>query len=216
MAKKTPRNHLAVCVGAAGLLTIAGLFIGAASGTAIDSAFAQNVKATQKARPAPSLKPGDISGRYSRIIRAIYTTERQPDGDCPLGSFPTDILEQCSYEEDLPRDVFLRLNDDNTLDFGINLIFERDHSCTLYRRARPAHGHWRYEEKDSDTGALQCAMTITIEGDAIIMRTDENANCRNYCGARGSMDYMKLEQSLKVNPTPPLGELFDRNLVIDP
>ena len=126
----------------------------------------------------------DISGRYIRTFESgIYSHDQKP---CEDPYFLDEETNQCYEHIEVTNELGLRKIDDKSLDFAFTLAFFNWNTCAAKGVAMKDGDGWLYD--NGGEGANACKLRIVRQGDAIVLRTDEVANCSAYCGERGNID----------------------------
>jgi hypothetical protein len=87
-------------------------------------------------------------------------------------------------------DMEIRTNHDGSQYFSTEVFFENGHSCALTGTAVPVTSGWRFMDGSS------CILELDSKGDGkVTLKTDNDAQCSDYCGARASLDGIAFRRS---------------------
>lgn len=90
--------------------------------------------------------------------------------------------------------------DDQTAFLDYDLVFANAHTCTLSGLFRVEGDHLHFKDENYSADDLKdnpddqpCELAVKSDGKnlvtSIVVAEGKNSLCRNYCGARGSMEY---------------------------
>lgn len=99
----------------------------------------------------------------------------------------------CILDYNAVNQLGLKVLKNGDLKFATRLSFFNGHSCGLRGVAKQTEDGWLYQEK---TG--ECKLNIFLDEDLIVLNSDEDATCQNYCGSNGSFSNSHFPTTLKV------------------
>jgi len=144
----------------------------------------------------------DISGHYSQSFESgIYAHEQAP---CEP-PYKTEGDSGFCYEPiEMTNELGLLEVKGGKMQIAVNLAFFNWQTCTLKGTAEKEGEAWVYRDDKFGNG---CELTITKDGEQILLSTDETASCSGHCGSAGAIDGTRFDISSRKE-----GKLSPREL----
>ncbi len=155
-------------------------------------------------------------------VTGIYITKHESGMIAPLQEGqtcapPYEELEggMCIEPYEAINRLVLHETPYDKLYFGLHLSFFNGHSCSVGGIANKNNKGWLFEEIDSANAPNEsfddCRLDITVDAEHITLNAQDEAPCRMYCGARGSLHdaifprTSKTDEELDLNKAKCLG-----------
>jgi hypothetical protein len=143
-------------------------------------------------------------GRICNETTKILTMDADPQHGC-LPEFALNEDGKCAAEKPESRKFAFILNENKTLDFGINYWSYSGHNCMVHGNAVETDDGWLYQSGiNANDDFDKCYLTIRMSENDITLETREQAACASYCGTNATLDGLSfpLATLVSMNMTP--------------
>lgn len=169
---------------------------------AVDAAgnkFGKTIGGDFTADPAFKKAPAGFEAHAEKVWKASVMEEDRGEpsanAEIPAGAPDGEYLDTHKVLADADTEEMADVTDcfsvwtfeDGSIEFGLELNFDLDHSCAMHGEAKPRSGSWAYEgSKETDDEG--CVLWINFTKDYIELK-DKTGDCREvWCGMRGNLD----------------------------